>query len=123
MLNLHAAWIGFLCGFVSGAILGLFFHREDWLGGYGSWPRRMLRLGHISFFGIGFINLAFGLTFRSLGVAAPPLASALLIVGAAGRPAVCFLSAARQGFRNLFFIPVLSLIAATGVAIERLLSL
>src|SRR5439155_17300104 len=121
-LNLHAAWIGFLLGFVSGAVLGLFFHREDWLGGYASWPRRMLRLGHISFFGIGFINLAFALTFRSLGVAAPEAASALLLVAAIGMPAICFLAAARERFRTLFFIPVLSVIAATGIVIGRLVS-
>ena len=119
-LNLAAAWIGIMFGLISGAVLGLFFHREDWQGGYGSWRRRMLRLGHISFFGIGLINLAFALTFRSLGVAAPAPASALLIVGAIGMPAVCFLSAARERFRALFFIPVVSIIAATGIVIGKL---
>ena len=52
MLNFYAAWIGILLGFVAGVVLGFFFHREDWLGGYHSWRRRMVRLGHISFFGI-----------------------------------------------------------------------
>ena len=55
-LNLWAAWIGIALGLASGTIQGLFFAREDWLGGYGSWPRRMLRLGHISFFGIAFLK-------------------------------------------------------------------
>ena len=45
--NLWAAWIGIIAGMLSGAALGLFFHEESWLGGYGSWPRRLLRLGHI----------------------------------------------------------------------------
>ena len=30
---LKAIWIGMLLGVVSGAIIGLFFHREDWMGG------------------------------------------------------------------------------------------
>jgi hypothetical protein len=123
VLNLFAAWIGILLGLVSGAILGMFFHQEDWLGGYGSWPRRMLRLGHISFFGLGLINLLYTLTFRTMGMVAPKPASILLIVGAIAMPAVCFLSAVRESFRRLFFIPVVSIIAATGIVIERLLSL
>ncbi len=35
-LNLFLAWLWILLGFVSGMVLGLFFHRENWLGGYGS---------------------------------------------------------------------------------------
>ena len=54
-----SGWSGFLGGVLSGAVMGLLFHREDWLGGYGSRERRMVRLGHISFFGIGLINLFF----------------------------------------------------------------
>lgn len=56
MLNLQAGWIGFIGGAVTGSMLGLFFHGNDWLGGYASFRRRMFRLGHISFFGLGFIN-------------------------------------------------------------------
>ncbi|HMF37455.1 MAG TPA: hypothetical protein VKF17_12475, partial [Isosphaeraceae bacterium] len=61
-LNLTVAWLAILLGLISGTLLGLFFHREDWLGGYGSWRRRMLRLGHISFFGTGLLNLSFALS-------------------------------------------------------------
>ena len=59
LINLLSAWSGALAGFVSGAIIGLIFHREDWLGGYTSHRRRMLRLGHISFFGLAVINVMF----------------------------------------------------------------
>ena len=52
-LNLFLGWLWILLGFVSGMALGMFFHRENWLGGYGSFKRRMYRLGHISFFGLG----------------------------------------------------------------------
>ena len=52
-------------------VLGLFFHRENWLGGYASLKRRMYRLGHISFFGLGAVNLLFWLTVKSLPALSP----------------------------------------------------
>ena len=88
MINIGAAWIGFLLGGVAGAVPGLFFYDKEWLGGYASWRRRMIRLGHIAFFGLGFLNLGFGLTCRSLALeSGVGLASALLIVGAIAMPA------------------------------------
>jgi len=57
--NLIAAWLGIPLGFGSGLVLGLFFQRENWLGGYSSPKRRLYRLAHISFFGLGALeNLA-----------------------------------------------------------------
>ena len=104
MINITAAWIGFLLGCISGAIPGLFFHKPDWLGGYTSWPRRLIRLAHISFFGIGFLNLGLGLTGNVLGVESAA-ASILMLVGAVAMPTVCYASAFRPAFRHLFFIP------------------
>ncbi len=113
-MHLYAAWIGIFMGFLAGAGLGLFFQRDGWLGGYSSWPRRMARLGHISFFGIAFINLAYGVSLAaSDSIIASPVASALFICGAITMPLVCFLSAIKKPFRHLFFLPVLSLIVAT----------
>jgi hypothetical protein len=119
--NLYAAWVAMLLGGIAGAVQGLWFHHEAWLGGYGSWRRRMLRLGHISFFGIGLINLAFALTARSLDlVGGLYWPSRLLIAGAVTMPLVCYLSACRKPFRHLFFIPALSVIVATGLFLARL---
>ncbi len=67
-INVYAAWIAFLLGGLAGAASGLFFHNEQWLGGYGSWPRRMIRLGHIAFFGLGLLNLSAAPTARALGI-------------------------------------------------------
>jgi len=120
--NLVAAWIGILAGFVAGAVPGLFFHNPDWLGGYGSWRRRMIRLAHISFFGIGFINLAFALTATHLAAreeASLFWSSRMLILGAIAMPTVCYLSALRDSFRHLFFIPVISLLAGVGLFVVR----
>jgi hypothetical protein len=109
LMNLQAAWIGLSLGCVAGAIPGLFFYGSDWLGGYASWQRRMTRLAHISFFGIGFINLSFALTARALGLEAGLRgASILLIVGAVTMPTVCYLSAWKPACRHSFFIPAMS---------------
>ncbi|HEY4381732.1 MAG TPA: hypothetical protein VGN01_15390 [Acidobacteriaceae bacterium] len=106
--NLVGGWVGMLAGVISGALVGLFFHREDWMGGYASHRRRLTRLGHISFFGLGFLNLIFAATAgqlnlqgRSLGVA-----SVSLIVAAVTMPICCFLTAWWKPFRHLFPIPV-----------------
>jgi len=107
--NLLAGWIGMLGGVVSGALIGLFFHKEQWMGGYGSFRRRLVRLGHISFFGLGFLNLLFGLSLKAVPLPLPhaQIASLGLILGAIAMPACCFLAAWRAPLRHLFPIPVI----------------
>ncbi len=121
-IHLDAAWVGVLLGCLAGVAAGLFFDRQDWLGGYGSWQRRMTRLGHISFFGLAAINFAFAITVETLdlsgGLAVP---SVLLLVGAATMPAVCYLSAASKAFRHLFFIPAGSVTIAVAMIVGRML--
>lgn len=119
-VNILAAWIGFLLGAVSGAIPGLFFHKQDWMGGYTSWPRRMMRLGHISFFGIGFLNVAYYAAFSQGG--GSPIAGGLLLVGAVFMPTLCYLSAFKPAFRHLFFIPAGSILLATIFTLERMVT-
>ena len=122
-MNLYAAWIGLLLGVLSGIISGLFFHDESWLGGYATWPRRLIRLGHISLFGLGFINLAFFLTAQVLEIKSGLTASALLLlIGAATMPTVCYLAAFRKPFRQLFFVPVLSVSLGIVLFLWRLVS-
>ncbi len=122
-MNIYAAWIGFLMGCLSGAVPGLFFYRKEWLGGYSSWPRRMIRLGHISFFGVGFLNLSFALTVRSLELESRLFwPSFLLILGSVSMPSVCYLSAWKPLFRYLFFMPALSLTLAIALFVWRLFS-
>jgi hypothetical protein len=116
-INFALAWIWIVLGFLSGAVLGLNFHREDWLGGYSSFARRLCRLGHISFFGLGALNLLFYLSARVLGLSGGGMAWAswAFIIGAIAMPLCCFGSAFHPAVRHLFFIPVLSLITG-GVA-------
>ncbi|MCC7474077.1 MAG: hypothetical protein IT425_01670 [Pirellulales bacterium] len=122
-MNVWLGWVWITVGLISGAVVGLFFHDPNWLGGYGAWRRRLVRLGHISFLGTGLLNLAFAFTFANqTGPAPPVLASWLLAVGAVTMPMVCFLTAWRDGLRHLFPIPVASLIgAALSVIVQGLL--
>ncbi len=112
-LNLYTAWGGVFLGFLAGMIQGLFFHEEEWFGGYGSWRRRLTRLGHISFFGIAIVNFAYFFSIQSGAMPDPgPWASILLIVGAVTMPLVCYLSAFHKPVRHFFAVPVVSLLTA-----------
>ena len=122
-INLYVAWAGFLLGAVAGVASGLFFHGESWLGGYASWQRRMVRLAHIAFFGIGFLNLGFVLTARSLRLeSALRWPSSLLVIGAVTMPLVCYLSAWKPFFRHLFFIPAISVTFGIAFCLWRMMS-
>jgi hypothetical protein len=103
-VNLLVGWAGFLGGAASGALIGLFFHNENWLGGYSSFPRRLVRLGHIAFFGLGLINILFALSASNHSPWAD-WSSRLLVVGMITMPLNCFLTAWCARFRHLFFIP------------------
>lgn len=121
LTNMVGGWVAILAGCMAGATQGLFFHNEEWLGGYGSWRRRMMRLGHISFFGIGLINIAFAMTAATVKLAPEGLASLLLLAGLITMPIVCYCSALRRGLRHLFFFPTLCVIGGVGTVVSRLL--
>ena len=102
-------------GVISGSIIGLLFHNADWLGGYNSFRRRLVRLAHIAFFGIGILNILFGLTATALSLDASVIriGSTALMIAAVTMPANCLLTAWRPSFRHFFFVPVLAV--TTGI--------
>lgn len=112
MINWYFGWISILLAFCTGAAIGLHFHKEDFLGGYNSFRRRILRLGHIAQAALGMMNVIAGNSQIAGIVDLPPIGQWALMLGGIAMPAVCFLSAWRPGFRHLFFIPVVLLIAA-----------
>src|SRR4051794_7754364 len=98
---------------MSGALVGLFFHREGFWGGYASFRRRIVRLGHVAFAALGMLNVLYALSpwpdparwnARSAGVC--------WIVGGAAMPLVCFLTGWKKDFHHALFIPVSALVAA-----------
>lgn len=119
-INLLLGWLWILLGFISGMVMGMFFHRENWLGGYASFPRRMYRLGHISGFGLGGLNLMFVFTvehFRLTG-AMIHFASLAFVIGAITMPIGCAIMAGFPKATMIFTVPVASLIAG-GVLVVR----
>ena len=113
MINWYFGWSLILTAFLTGAILGLFFYREGFLGGYASFRRRILRLGHIALAALGMINVLYGLSPMTAEDSLPNrIASLGFIVGGVTMPAVCFLPSWRAGFRHFFFIPVSALVIA-----------
>lgn len=113
-LHILVGWGAAFFGVLTGGAIGLFFDKEEWAGGYGSFRRRMLRLGHISFFGLGFLNFMFGLTVQSATLPIPHarVASFGFLVGVTCMPLCCFLTAWKKPFRYLFPLPVLGVLSA-----------
>ncbi len=73
-VNRVVGWTSLVLGAATGMVMGLWSFDGPaavpaWIGDYGATPRRLLRLGHIAFFGLGIINV---LMAREL----PPLAVA-----------------------------------------------
>ena len=124
-INLIMTWAWILAGFLSGMVMGLFFHKETWLGGYASHKRRLYRLGHISFFGLAIMNFIFYLTFR--GVAEPGalvrLASWTFVVGAVTMPVCCAAMAHWPKSHMIFSVPVVSLIAGAVITLVTIIRL
>ena len=124
-INLFLAWVGLLLGFVSGMLMGLKFHQENWLGGYTSYPRRMIRLGHISFFGLAMVNLMFYFAAQAFPAItfSVSVASWLFVVGAITMPICCGLMVISPRWRHAFAVPVLSLITGATLTLWEITKL
>lgn len=124
-INLVMTWAWILAGFLSGMVMGLFFHKETWLGGYASHKRRLYRLGHISFFGLGIMNFIFYLTFR--GQPDPSgivrFASWMFVVGAITMPVCCAVMAHQPKLHMIFSVPVVTLIAGAVLTLVTIIRL
>ncbi len=59
MGNETFGWISVLGGLGMGLSMGLKFQREEWLGGYNAFPRRMVRLAHVALVALGMLNIQF----------------------------------------------------------------
>ena len=122
-LNEIFGWVWIVGGFLSGMTLGLRFQREYWLGGYGSFRRRMVRLGHVSFLGLGFLNILFALSAPRvrLDPGGLSIASWSLVVGGATMPLCCALMAWKRALQPAFAVPVASLLLGATLVVAGLL--
>lgn len=60
--NFGIGWASLAVGALMGMVLGLWSFDgplavPEWIGAYDTTPRRLLRLGHIAFFGLGILNI------------------------------------------------------------------
>ena len=108
MMNEAFGWLWVVMGLTSGTLLGLKFQREGWLGGYDSLRRRLIRLGHISFLGLGFLNILFAHSLERIHLEPPLLTTAswTLVAGGLTMPICCGLMAWRRQLQPFFAIPV-----------------
>lgn len=113
-------WMGM--GVAAGAALGLGFHRPEMLGGYDAWARRLMRLGHIAFFGTGILCLLMAGTLarHEIGAQWEARASIAMALGAVTMPLCCLLAAWRARLRVLFAAPVSMIGAGVGIVGVRL---
>src|SRR5687767_2073090 len=106
LMNWQAGWWLILAAFATGALLGLFFHKAEFLGGYDAFPRRLVRLGHIALAALGMLNILYGLSpLPEPGSTQATWAGGCLLAGAIAMPSVCFLTAWRTNFRFAFVVP------------------
>ncbi len=113
ILNWVMGWLLVLTAFVTGAGIGLFFHRDEFWGGYSSFRRRIVRLGHIALAALGMMNVLFSYSpWPVVGTPQAQLASWGFVIGGITMPLVCFLAGWKKPLRHLFFIPVVALITA-----------
>ena len=121
-VNRAVAWAGFLLGAASGLAMGVWAFGGPvappaGLADYAETSRRLLRLGHIAFFGIGYLNLLLAAELPRLPLGAAPRRAAAgamnfanlvlpaTLMGAAALPAV------------LYLLPVPALAATAALAI------
>jgi hypothetical protein len=123
MHNELCGWISVLASLAMGLYMGMKFQREDWLGGYGSFPRRMVRLAHVALAAIGMLNILFahGLPRLELSGALLTTASVALMAAAVLMPACCLWMAYRRSHFEIFSAPVLCLATGVGLTIGGLL--
>ena len=109
------AWCWMLMGILSGILMGAFFQDDKWLGGYGSWERRMLRLGHTSFFGTGLLCFMLAVTRAAWPTVETDAVAYFLVAGSVTMPLACVVTAVHRPYSCLFTVPVLCLLGGVGL--------
>ncbi len=115
------AWCVMFAGASWGAALGFGFHRDAWLGGYGSFRRRLLRLGHMSCFGLPFVTLFAVQHARSIELG-PDVTWGCVALSASmvTMPLTCALTAVEQRWRHFFAVPVIAFLTGAGFMVAAI---
>ena len=121
--NRATGWSSLVLGAATGLILGLWSFDgpmpvPEWLGGYGDTSRRLARLGHIAFFGLGILNLLLARELPGLGLGTGGRRAALVAMnfGNVFLPLSLFAAAAYRPFKYLMPLPALAVTVAMTLA-------
>ena len=116
-MSVTIGWSLISVGFLTGAVFGLLAQSEDWLGGYASRTRRLVRLGHIALIALGALNVVWPLTTTAQNLSSiTPWITGCFVVGGLTMGPSCFLSAMYWQCRVLFVIPSTALIVGALLA-------
>lgn len=121
--NRMIGWVSMALGAGSGLMLGLWSFSgpvptPDWLGDYDNVSRRLVRLGHIAFFGLGILNilLARELPHLALSTAAQRLALRAMNFGNIFLPLTLWAAGVYHPLKYLMPFPATSVFVALLVA-------
>jgi hypothetical protein len=122
-MNRTVGWASLAMGIATGLVMGLWsfdgpLTPPAWLGDYADTSRRLARLGHIAFIGLGILNilLARELTQTSLGDKARRLASRAMNVGNVLLPINLFAAAMWHPAKYAMGIPATAVFVAMCLA-------
>jgi hypothetical protein len=122
-MNRSIGWASIAVGIATGLVMGLWsfdgpLPTPSWLGEYGDTSRRLARLGHIAFIGLGILNilLARELAQSSLTARGRRLASVSMNLGNVLLPITLFAAAAWHPAKYAMGLP------ATAVFIAMILA-
>lgn len=118
-MNRTIGWISLAVGVATGLVMGLWsfdgpMTTPAWLGEYGDTSRRLARLGHIAFIGLGSINilLAHELPHSALGARGREVASRHMNFGNIVLPITLFVAAAWRPAKYAMAIPATAVFVA-----------
>ena len=111
--NRIIGWMSLALGAGTGMVMGLWSFdgpvaTPSWLGDYGETSRRLVRLGHIAFFGLGILNLLLAreLPRLSLGGPARRTAARAMNFGNVFLPLTLFAAAGYHPLKYAMTLPV-----------------
>jgi hypothetical protein len=121
--NRAVGWASLAIGVATGLVMGLWsfdgpLPTPAWLGEYGETSRRLARLGHIAFIGLGILNilLARELAMSALGERARRVASVAMNLGNVLLPVTLFAAAAWRPAKYVMGLPATAVFVALCLA-------
>jgi hypothetical protein len=110
--NRVVGWTSLAVGVGVGLVLGLWsfdgpLKPPAWIGEYGDTSRRLVRLGHIAFIGLGLIDILIEreLVRSALGSRARAVASRAMVAGNVLLPLTLFVGAVYRPFKYFMAVP------------------